>query len=391
MSAEHLEAFNPEHPRQADSLDGRADVFGLAVTLWEVLTGDRPFGAEQMRGRLAGDACRPWRRSGGPGRSPAVAAACPTGTCRASAKSCCAASIPTADRRPATAGEMARELELCLHPATHALVRPAPGGWRAFVRRHPLLTIYPVGLAPNAVASVFNIVYNRSEIVGRWIKDPDVFDKISMAVNGIFFPLGMLFFALIIQPVLRGLKRIRNQEAIDPAELGVRRQWALRQGSLTTALCVSFWVVAGLMFPVTLRLVAGPPPLGEGVYLHFLLSLVICGLIAGTYPYFLITFVAVRVLYPALLDPGAPTDSDLRALRRVARDLSRYLAIAVAIPFLAVGLLAYLGLENRMAASAVAVLSVAGLAGTALSFYLESRTRADLAALAAVPGAKPHG
>ena len=49
MAAEHLEAFNPDHPRPPESLDGRADAFGLVVTLWELLTGDRPFGSEEMR------------------------------------------------------------------------------------------------------------------------------------------------------------------------------------------------------------------------------------------------------------------------------------------------------------------------------------------------------
>src|SRR5262249_50776654 len=37
MSPEQLEAFHPSHDRLPDDLDGRADVYSLAVTLWELL------------------------------------------------------------------------------------------------------------------------------------------------------------------------------------------------------------------------------------------------------------------------------------------------------------------------------------------------------------------
>src|SRR5204862_5483151 len=126
---------------------------------------------------------------------------------------------PDPDRRPRSAGEMARELELCLRPATRELVRPAPGGWREVVLRHPILTIYPPALLPHALASVFNVVYNKAEIIDHWDNAKGVFDTIIMAVNGVFFPLGMIVVAVVLWPVLRELKRVRRGEPVPPAEL----------------------------------------------------------------------------------------------------------------------------------------------------------------------------
>ena len=378
MAAEHLEAFNPDHPRPPESLDGRADAFGLVVTLWELLTGDRPFGSEEMRTSWPSTlvALVEQRRAG---PIPEAIASFPEGDVPGLREVFLRGLAADPDGRPATAGDLARELELCLRPATRALVRPRPGGWRAAVLRHPLLTIYPAALAPNALASLFNISYNRAEIIDHWPAAADVFEPIIMAVNGAFFPLGMVLFALTVWPILRAFRRLRTGQPMAPGDLARVRRRCLRLGELTAAVCVGCWVVAGLVWPVALWASAGAPPQGPGVYVHFLLSLVVCGLIAAAYPYFVVTFLAVRVLYPALLGPAGP---DGPALRRVERELGRYRAAATAVPLIAVALLASRGVSHPFA---VAVLSVTGLAGTLLAFALEGRTRADLAALADVP------
>ncbi len=384
MAPEHLEAFNPAHPRKADSLDGRADVYSLAVTLWELLTGARPFGREALSG--------PWvqmitwlashRRLGpAPEARDAKPHADDVPGLREVLLRCLDADP---DRRPATAGAMAAELELCLRPATRALVRPAPGGWRAIVKRFPVLTLLGAGLAPSSLASLFNISYNREEIIQHWGQAArEEFEWLIMAVNFVLYPFGLAAVVFVIRRATRPLRAANAAERADPAVLALRRRQCLRLGSWAAGVCVGGWVIAGAIWPTLLRLTAGPPPQGAGVYVHFALSLVICGLIAAAYPYFIVTFLAVRALYPAMLGPDGPSAADGPHLRRVERELARYRAAAAAVPFLAVALLASRDASNT---TALAILGLTGFAGIPVAYFLEGKTRADLAALADVPG-----
>ncbi|HEX4610494.1 MAG TPA: protein kinase, partial [Urbifossiella sp.] len=383
MSPEHLEAFDPGHPRPPESLDGRADVYGLAVTLWELATGARPFAPEAVHedwgSTLAGLTAQ--RRAGPPA---GVVAAFPAADVPGLREVLLRCLDPDPDRRPATAGEMARELELCLRPATRDLVRPAPGGWRAAVRRHPIPTVFAIGLAPNILASWFNVWYNNTAVIDHWADARAAFERIILVVNGVLFPLGLFLIFLAIRPVAGALRGLRRGDELSPADLSARRQQCLRLGRVTAGVCIACWVFAGLVWPVALRAAAGPPPppLGESAFAHFLVSLVVCGLIAAAYPYFLVTYLAVRAIYPALLGPGGPGPADGPALRRVERELGWYRAAATAVPLVAVALLTASGTADK---APIAALSAAGLAGLGAAFVLEGRTRADLAALAEIP------
>jgi hypothetical protein len=161
-------------------------------------------------------------------------------------------------------------------------------------------------------------------------------------------------------------------------EMARIRRRGLRLGRLAALVCVGCWVSAGVIWPVALRISAGPPPQGAGAYLHFLLSLLVCGLVASAYPYFLVSFLAIRVIYPALLGKKGPHEEDARTLRDVERELGRYRMAAAAIPLLTVAILASRGVTHPFA---VAAMSVTGLLGTLVAFMLEGRTRADIAAL----------
>ena len=248
------------------------------------------------------------------------------------------------------------------------------------------MSIFGVTLLPNLLAAAFNTAYNQGEIIDKWPVDEGLFKLVILAVNGFFFPFGLFVLGWMIWPVRTALRRLRSGDPVDAAELARRRVRALGLGRITAAACVGCWLGAGVVWPTVLWLREGPPQPGTGLVLHFMASFVVCGLIAATYPYFLVTYRTVRVLYPALLGRDGPGSADGPALRRVERELGVYRVLAAAIPLAAVGLIVSFGVtKDKDTRLAVAILSVTGVAGSVMVYLLEGRIRADLQALAEMP------
>jgi hypothetical protein len=287
---------------------------------------------------------------------------------------------------------MAVALELCRHPQ----LTPPAHGWRAWVRRHPVLALLPLGALPNTLASLFNIFYNDGAIIQPWGEKrggaPEAFQPLMAVINGIFFPLCLALFVWGVWPVVRALRARGVEDGFPPAEAGRARRRCLRAGQIAAYVCVAGWAVAGVLWPLSLDVAAyrlDKSMLQLTDHVHLLFSLVLCGLFAAAYPFFLVTFLAVRVLYPALLLAGPPDAEDGPALGRLEGTLGRFLVVAGAVPL---GSIAVLAVFQPPAPWALGLFSGAGLAGFALAYALERRIRADLASLAHIvaPDAAPE-
>ncbi len=376
MSPEQLEAFNPAHPRQAGDLDGRADLYSLCILLWELLAGRRPFGDDALTGDWGKMLARmtEQRRAG---VLPAETAALPAGRPRGLEQVLLAGLDPDPARRPESGAVLARELELCLQPRARDLLYPPAGDWRSLVRRFAVPALFLTIVLPNALGAVFNIAYNRSEIIAQVPGAEPVFWNVQAAINGIAFPLGIALMTVLALPVARAVRGVDKGKPPDAGGLARARRRCLVLGEAAAAISVVEWLLAGLVFPVALCTFLGPQPFW--FFLRFVVSLALCGLIAAVYPFFGVTFLAVRVLLPPLIRRRTFDGEGLAGLERLKRRTGLYLLLAAAAPMLTVAAWAATGSENR---AALGLLSAVGLIGFGAAFALSRAIQGDLEALA---------
>jgi serine/threonine protein kinase len=374
MAPEQLEACNPAHSADPQSLDGRSDLYSLGVTLWELLTGERPFADELAAGwsnTLAEMAAR--RRAG---VAPEVVAQlppqCPPGLVAA----LLACLEPMRERRCPSGEELAWQLKLCLQRQHHRLFSPPTGGWQRAVLAFPVVAVLLAATLPNLVAGGVNFGYNRQAIIAHLPETMPVFWNVQLAINGTAFPLGMIGMALLTLPIARAVRQLETGKTPAADQLPSLRRRCLMLGRWAAGISLLGWLVAGLAYPVSIGLAS--PGLPASAYVHFLASLALCGLIAAAYPFFFVAFLSVRVLYPPLVRRGARGPEDILDLRRLSGLLGRYLLLAALVPLLAVLALVLTGLENRWALTA---LSAGGLVGVSVVFLLFRALQTDLDAL----------
>src|SRR5690606_21833939 len=121
-------------------------------------------------------------------------------------------------------------------------------------------------------------------------------------VNAIAFSVGLGYIVVTRWQTFRTLSQIAGREPPPgPIPLDVVRR-CLRLGAATAGISACLWAISGFVFPTWLRFGAGGESLiSAEQYMHFVVSQMLCGLIAATQSYYVVTFLAVRIDYPWLL------------------------------------------------------------------------------------------
>ncbi|QDT52314.1 Serine/threonine-protein kinase PknB [Caulifigura coniformis] len=382
MSPEQLEAAHPGIDRSPDSLDGRSDLYSLGVLLYEVSRGQRPFTDESVVDNWTATLEQMIaRRKGGP---PEEAHSVTDTGSRALAQvlgRCLKADV---GGRFQSGGELARHLEVCLDRPAWRLLNDVDQGWRGAVRRFPRLAAVMGVLLPNQAATAFNIFYNEAEIIvplaATHAGVRELFWNTLTCVNAVAFPIGIAWALDRVRGVFPGVT------GRGPSTPVIRRR-ALLSGVNAGGICLLLWFTAGFVYPIVLRHSGVAMTLSHQV--HFLVSLTMCGLVSAVYPFFALTWVAVKVYYPSLVrlsDRTLPEDEVV--LRSVKQWCEAGLMLAAAVPLLAVTLLVVTGSKAQLA---LMIAAAGGLFGFVLCFLAYRTLRDDLETLLRVIGKSSSG
>ncbi|WP_406230642.1 protein kinase domain-containing protein [Nocardia sp. NBC_01009] len=352
-------------------------------TLFTVLERVRATPAEERSGALLGDRTALdgmlLRRSGSPQSLPYgdLPPDCPAALRRALVR----ALDPDPDNRWPRGADMAQQFDVCLDARACDLVDPPAhsGRLRARSLMHPIMALAIA--VPNALAILYSYSHNRTLIIAKLDEQAQHrFDQVALTAYGICFFIGFVVTNVLLAHLWSVSRGLRAGKPYDAATLARARTDTLQLGRRNVLTCFALWALSGIVVPVSVQLSGNQ--LSAEAYVHFFITQIVCGAIAMAYPYFLVTFYAVRSLYPMFLPHGGLGAEDARQLEQLDRASTYFLVVAAAVPLLGVAGATFIPPQDIPAVIiALRVLCV----GSALAFvgvyWLFRMLEQDLAAL----------
>jgi serine/threonine protein kinase len=377
MSPEQLEACHPLLGGSPRLVREQSDVYALGVLLWELLCGRRPFRDEHVP-QEGGTLVRLQRMIDVRRQADVklLAEQLPE-DCPASLEHVLLKALePDKAKRYQTADELSRALRLCLNPRCWQLLQPPTSWIGKFILKWPVLSGVLAGLVPNALTAKFNLEYNRSRILVDWPTLEPQFEDTQIIVNTIAFTIGILGGGWMTMRAVRFVKGKFTTRMPNGSGKILDFAWHV------SCLVLTLWTVCGLVFPIAVAWNHRElHDIGVGFYLHFFMSLALCGFAATAYPYFIITSGIVRYFLPEMIRNGAiagPRRDDLERVRVLNR---LHMLMAGCVPFLGILMMVIFKMKEDFA---LYVVSGGGLIGVAITAWLWRRIELDAQALAHV-------
>jgi hypothetical protein len=272
---------------------------------------------------------------------------------------------------------LARDFEFCLFPETQRLLHPPAFWWSKFAQGYPVLTITFLTLIPNAIAALLNIAYNYDAIIRPMENAEGIFRTFIAIINTVFFSTGLLIGGLRVNRVCYYIWNAKARAELTDEQCCNVRILSTRLGHEIAVLGISLWTLSGFVWPITMHFALGAGDIA--MYRQFISSLILCGMIAAIYPFFLITLLSLHRFYPLLVRLGTMGDRDRRALEKLRWWTWFYFGFAAFVPLFAGGMLAFNKGDALQWASVGS--SVIGIAGVFAAWFAVRRIEQDLDSL----------
>jgi eukaryotic-like serine/threonine-protein kinase len=355
MSPEHLRAIDSQSDLD-ERVGERADLYSLAVLLWELWQGYRPFQTnkhvaswtEAVHDQLSSrtQALAEPKRSGGAVESVLEE------TLRSTL-------VADQNDRPSNGAELASRLRLALFPAaaSHFNIKPQSTRAKVFAWSPWLVSILIV-LTPNIAGGILNYQYNYHQVMTQDMKEG--LEKLSWIVNAFFFPFGAVLIVWLASSIVRAVRASRTNNEVTTKDVDD----LLWLGHRSAVIGGSLWLLGGLVIPAGLWLMF--PQLTIAQAMHLIVSSLICGGIAMIYPFFGMSVVATWIYYPAIIRRTMRDEHFDRRRQRLIRLSEMYVLIAAILPLLgAAMLLSHQGLSRSFALGGIG----AAIAGLLISYF----------------------
>lgn len=341
MSPEQLEAFDPEHMRQPEELTACSDIYSLGVILWELLFGRRPFGDQVADGDYSSVLKQLVKQR----QEFQVKDHLPDEADRMEISlepvfELMLSSAP--EDRAKQAEQVSGELSLMSDRQARELLRPKPTRWSMLFQKYLVVFVVVSVVVPSALAAVFNYFYNFDSIIRPKGDDvAETFQRVQLIINLIAFPLGI---GLLITLSFQLYKKLFQQERSRDLSTIECRRHILQLPLIAVLVPISIWTAAGLAYPIAMNL--GNAAITVADSFHFLTSLILCGLIASVYPFFLISYVAIRYWYPAAFRTNELRLDDAARIEELNNRVWFFMLLGVMLPTFSMLLMVVTQREN---------------------------------------------
>ena len=192
----------------------------------------------------------------------------------------------------------------------------------------------------------------------------------------IAYPTGLGLIGWLTWLLLRFAADSETDSKSDLQKSIVMQKRCLRLGHYAALICTAEWIIAGIAYPISMHYAIGSLP--ATAYIHFLGSLILCGLIAASYPFFGVTYFSLHTIYPRLIQNSDFTQLAPDSYQQLKRLSWVYLIMAFLVPTLSIASLAMINLNDKIA---IGILTVAGTLGAVSIFRVFQTLQADLDAL----------